>query len=160
MELPSPLLYVSVGRDTNVCHAPGFFMAPHSSLSPGAGGVNYLAGKFGSRKWAYVSLPPHPLFPWDPVAPGSTHSALFPHTLHFFEGGGGGEALYRARPDLFHHCPGPGVKSVKGRVSAVKPKPDSPGPVLSFDLHPPDPSVISNGPELSGEKMRGVLGVI
>lgn len=80
---------------------------------------------------------------------------------HFtFLGVAGGDTRYRARPDLFHHCPGPGAKSVKGSVSAVKPKPDSPGLVLSFDLHPPDPSVISNGAELSRRKTKGALGVV
>lgn len=141
-----------------MCDAPGFSTAPHSGLSPGAGGANCLAGKFGSSEWAYEPLPPvhFSLGIQLPLA-----ARILPCSPTFYIlGGWGGDTRYRARPDLFHHCPGPGAKSVKGSVSAVKPKPDSPGLVLSFDLHPPDPSVISNGAELSQGKMRGALGVV
>lgn len=40
----------------------------------------------------------------------------------------------------------------------MKPKPGS--LVLSFELHMSDPSMISNGSKLGGEKMRVVVGVI
>lgn len=42
----------------------------------------------------------------------------------------------------------------------MKPKPGSLILVLSFDLYLSDPSVISNGSKLGGEKMRVVVGVI